>query len=236
MSTNISYADDTLNLLTGCSKVSEGCAHCYAQVTCHRMKGNPNPKTAFKFRNGFSVVTEHPQYLDDSKLHGKPKKIFLNSLSDTFHADVSQSFLEKMFEMISEHPQHIFLVLTKRPENFSRIQVYPGNVWLGVTVESDKYLYRLDILKKQSVSVKYVSFEPLLGPIPGDAIQGLDWVIVGGESGPRARAMDICHARDIREACKFYNVPLWFKQVGGKDKDKGGHFLDGEVIYQFPAP
>lgn len=235
MSTNISWTDETLNLLTGCTKVSDGCAHCYSEVTCNRMKWNPNPYVAHKFRNGFSVVTEHPQYLNDPILRRTPKKIFLNSLSDTFHKDVSDGLLDATFQMIRQHPQHTFQILTKRPEGFSRILRWPRNVWLGVTVESEKYLYRLDILKHQSISVKFVSLEPLLGPIPGDAIPGLDWVVLGGESGSKARPMNLDWAREIRDACEFYQVPLWFKQVGGRSRDKGGSLLDGEQYHNFPA-
>ena len=233
MSTNISWTDETLNLLTGCTKVSDGCVNCYAEVTCNRMTHNPNPKVAHKFRNGFKL-TEHPQYLNDPILRGKSKRIFMNSLSDTFHKDVSDGFLGAMFQMIAEHPQHIFQVLTKRPEGFSRIQTWPANVWLGVTVESSKYLQRIDVLKTQTPTVKFVSFEPLLGPISADAIRGLDWVVVGGESGHKARPMNLEWAREIQGACKGYNVPFFFKQVGGKDRAKGGQWLDGEQYHEYP--
>jgi protein gp37 len=197
------------------------------------MRLNPNAKVAHKFRNGFKL-TEHPQHLSDPVLRGKPKRIFLNSLSDTFHKDVSDGFLDATFDMITQYPQHIFQVLTKRPEGFSRIQTWPRNVWLGVTMESEKYLSRLEILKKQDAAVRFASLEPLLGPIPVDAIKGLDWLIVGGESGPKARPMDLKWAIEIREACRRYGVPLWFKQVGGKDRQKGGSLLEGKEHHEYP--
>ena len=234
MSTLISWTNETLNLLTGCTKCSAGCVNCYAERQIRMKMGNPNPKVAHKFRNGFKL-TEHPQCLDDRVLRGKAKMIFLNSLSDTFHAAVSEEFLGQIFDMIRKHRQHIFQVLTKRPERLHLIADYPSNAWLGVTVENADYLNRIDYLLKTNATVKFCSFEPLLGPIPSDAVIGLDWVIVGGESGPEARPMRPEWAVEIREACQTHGVPFFFKQMGGKGRDKGGKLLLGKLYQEFPV-
>ncbi|MGO8880655.1 MAG: DUF5131 family protein [Desulfomonilaceae bacterium] len=231
MSTGISWADETWNPVTGCTPISDGCVNCYAKkmVEHGRLKGHP------RYPNGFKV-TEHEDLLSHKVLAGKGKKIFVCDMGDLFHQDVSESFLNKIIGVIGQHPHHIFQLLTKRPEGFARVKSWPRNVWLGVTVESSKYLNRLDLLRQQDVSVKFVSFEPLLGPIPESAIEGLDWAIVGGESGPKARPMDLKWARDLRDFCSFYDVPFWFKQVGGRDKAKGGELLDEELYHEFPKP
>jgi len=234
MSTLISWTQETLNLLTGCTKCSAGCANCYAERQIHIKIKNPNPKISHKFRNGFKV-TEHPQYLYHAILRGKPKMIFLNSLSDTFHPDSSVEFLNQTFDMIRKHPQHIFQVLTKRPERLYLIEDYPSNAWLGVTVENADYLNRIDYLLKTNATVKFCSFEPLLGAIPSDAVVGLDWVIVGGESGPKARTMRPEWAVGIRDACQTHGVPFFFKQMGGKGRDKGGKLLCGKLYQEFPV-
>ena len=232
MSTNISWTDETWNPVSGCTPISDGCVNCYAKkmVEHGRLKNHP------RYPNGFKV-TEHEDKLSAKVLAGKEKKIFVCDMGDLFHQDVSESFQNEIISVIHEHPQHIFQLLTKRPEGFSRIQTWPRNVWLGVTVESSKYLRRLDLLRKQQVSVKFASFEPLLGPIPVDAIKGLNWAIVGGESGPKARPMDLKWARDLRDFCSFYDVPFFFKQVGGKKNKEGyhgGELLDGQLIQEFP--
>jgi protein gp37 len=233
MSTLISWTNETLNLLTGCTKCSAGCVNCYAERQIHIKMKNPNPKISYKFRNGFKL-TEHPQCLEDRVLRGKPKMIFLNSLSDTFHTAVSEEFLHQTFDMIRNHPQHIFQVLTKRPERLHLVEDYPPNVWLGVTVENADYVNRIEYLLKTNATVKFGSFEPLLGPIPPDAIVGLDWVIVGGESGPKARPMKAEWALEIKDACQAHGVPFFFKQMGGKERDKGGKLLLGKVYDEFP--
>jgi len=234
MSTLISWTNETLNLLTGCTKCSPGCANCYAERQINMKMGNPNPKISYKFRNGFKL-TEHPQYLNDPILRGKPKMIFLNSLSDTFHPDSSVEFVNQTFDMIRKHPQHIFQVLTKRPERLHLIEDYPPNAWLGVTVENADYLNRIDYLLKTNATVKFCSFEPLLGAIPSDAVVGLDWVIVGGESGPKARTMRPEWAVGILNGCQTHSIPFFFKQMGGKGRDKGGKLLFGELYDEFPV-
>jgi protein gp37 len=195
--------------------------------------GNPNPKVSHKFRNGFKF-TEHPQYLNDLVLRGKSKRIFLNSLSDTFHPDGSVEFLNQTFDMIREHSQHTFQVLTKRPERLHLIEDYPSNAWLGVTVENTDYINRIDYLLDTNARIKFCSFEPLLGPISPDAVLGLSWVIVGGESGPKARTMKPEWAVEIREACQIHSIPFFFKQMGGKGRDKGGKLLCGALCQEFP--
>lgn len=197
-----------------------------------RMASNPSPKIAYKYRNKFKL-TEHPEELEKT-IGGNHKIVFMNSMSDTFHQDVSESFLFKIFDFIRRHPQHIFQVLTKRANRLSIIKDYPSNVWLGVTVEKSDYLDRIDFLMNTNAKVKWISCEPLLGPIESDEIKSLDWIVVGGESGPKCRPMNLDWARKIRDFCQEHDVPFYFKQAGGPDRDKGGKTLDGKICQQLP--
>lgn len=232
MSANIPWTHISFNCLTGCTKYSDGCLNCYAKPMAKRMKFNPHPRIAYKYRNGFEL-TEHPEELRRD-IPGKNKIVFLNSMSDTFHQNVSESFLFSIFDFINRQPHHIFKVLTKRADSLSKIKDYPSNVWLGVTVENSDYLHRIDSLLDTNASVKWISCEPLLGPIDSDTIKNLDWVVVGGESGPDCRPMDLNWARKIRDICKENQVPFYFKQVGGSGRDKGGKILDCGVYEDYP--
>ena len=232
MSANIDWTHISFNPLTGCTKYSDGCTNCYAKPMAIRMSSNPNPKIAYKYRNGFKL-TEHPEELEKN-IVGKNKIVFLNSMSDTFHQDVSESFLYEIFDFIQRQPHHIFQVLTKRANRLSLIKNYPSNLWLGVTVEKADYLDRIKYLLDTNATVKWISCEPLLGPIDSDEIRGLDWVVVGGESGANCRPMNLEWARQIRDTCKKYDVPFWFKQAGGPGRDKGGKILDGRLYKQWP--
>ncbi|MGO8880520.1 MAG: DUF5131 family protein [Desulfomonilaceae bacterium] len=232
MSANIPWIHISFNCLTGCTKYSDGCINCYAKPMATRMASNPNPKTAYKYRNGFKL-TEHPEELEKN-IGGKNKLIFINSMADTFHEKVSQSFLYGIFDFIRRHPHHIFQVLTKRANRLSIIKDYPPNVWLGVTVEKSKYLNRIEYLMDTDATVKWISCEPLLGPIDSDKIKCVDWVVVGGESGPNCRPMKLNWARQVRDTCNKHDVPFWFKQAGGPDRAKGGKLLDGEIYKQWP--
>jgi protein gp37 len=228
----IAWTNITFNCVTGCNPYSAGCLNCYARPMATRMAFNPNPKTSYKYRNGFEF-TEHPEELEKD-IGGKNKLIFLNSMSDTFHENISETFLRGMFDFIRRHPQHIFQVLTKRASRLALIKNYPSNVWLGVTVERSDCLDRIEYLMDTNASVKWVSCEPLLGPIESDEIKYLDWVVVGGESGPKCRPMNLDWARKIRDICEAHDVPFFFKQAGGRGKDKGGKMLDGKTYNQWP--
>ena len=232
MSANIPWTHVSFNCLTGCTQYSEGCQNCYAKPMAERMSCNPHPRTAYKYRNGFKL-TEHPEELEKT-IAGKNKIVFMNSMSDTFHQDVSESFLYGMFDFISRHPQHIFQVLTKRANRLALIKDYPSNVWLGVTVEKSDSLDRIDFLMATNATLKWISCEPLLGAIESDKIKCLDWIVVGGESGPKCRPMNLDWATKIRDICEGNDVPFWFKQAGGPGRDKGGKLLDGKSYQQWP--
>ena len=182
--TNIRWTDETWNPITGCTPVSAGCVNFYAKKHAVRLEGNPNPKVAHKYRNGFKP-TVHPQYLEEPFGWRKPRMVFVNSMSDTFHKDVPEEFIRKLFETMAGCPQHIFQVLTKRADRMADLsgQInWPDNVWAGVTVESAEYLDRMDQLRRVPAQVRFISFEPLLGPIREIDFQGIHWAIVAGES------------------------------------------------------
>jgi protein gp37 len=236
--TKIQWTDETWNCITGCSQLSPGCANCYARKNALRLQGNPNPRIARKYRNGFDL-TVHPEYLDQPARWKMPRKVFVNSMSDTFHRDVPEDFIRSLFERIVQSPKHVFQVLTKRADRLaelSRDLPWPQNLWIGVTVESADYADRLEYLRRVPACVRFVSFEPLLGPISDVNLSGIDWTIVGGESGPRARPMDVQWAREIRDRSVDTGIPFFFKQIGGRDRSKGGRLLDGREWNQFPAP
>jgi protein gp37 len=235
--TKIQWTDETLNCVTGCTQLSAGCANCYAKRNAMRLQKNPNPKVAHKYQNAFDV-TVHPECLELPLKWKKPRKVFVNSMSDTFHPDVPEDFIRKLFERIAECPQHIFQVLTKRADRLAELSdrlPWPTNLWMGVTVERADYISRLEHLRKVPAYLRFISFEPLLGAIPDLDLTGIDWVIVGGESGPNARPLDLQWARAIRNRCVENGVPFFFKQIGGTGRAKGGRLLDGYVWNEFPV-
>jgi protein gp37 len=234
--TKIQWTDETWNTIAGCSPASPGCANCYAKKHTLRLHGNPNEKIAYKYRNGFAV-TGHPQYVDEPFSWRKPRMVFVNSMADTFHDDVPEEFIQRLFEIMVECPQHIFQILTKRAERLAELSnrlPWPENIWAGVTVESSDYLYRLDFLREVPARVRFVSFEPLIGAVPHIDLNSIDWAIVGGESGSKARMMEVEWARDIRDQCIQADVPFFFKQVGGRTRGKSGRLLDGIEWNEFP--
>ena len=234
--TNIRWTDETWNPITGCTPISPGCVNCYAKKHTARLQGNPSPKVAYKYRNGFKP-TVHPQYLEEPFRWRKPRMVLVNSMSDTFHKDVPEEFIKKLFETMACCPQHIFQILTKRADRMAELSgqiIWPDNVWAGVTVESFEYLDRMDQLRQVPAQVRFISFEPLLGPIRDIDFQGIHWAIVAGESGPRARPMDLEWARDIRDQSRDARVAFFFKQVGGKDRHKGGVLLDEREWTEYP--
>ena len=234
MATNspIEWTDATWNPVTGCSKISPGCKHCYAEKMANRLKamGQAN------YRNGFELTLQ-PQMLE-LPLHWKtPKRIFVNSMSDLFHVDVPLSYIKQVFEVMRRAHWHQFQVLTKRAERIEELSTqlnWEPNIWMGVSVENQKYAYRIDHLRKTGAHVKFLSIEPLIGPVGKLNLRGIDWVIVGGESGPGARPMDDNWATGIRDQCQKANVAFFFKQWGGVQKKKTGRELDGRTWDEMP--
>jgi protein gp37 len=232
--TKISWTDESWNPFGGCSAVSPGCAHCYAKKNAKRLQGNPKTE---KYKDGFQFKF-YPKYLDQPLTWSKPRKIFVNTMSDTFHEDAPLEAIQQIFDRMVKCHHHIFQVLTKRAERMAELSAklpWPDNVWVGVTVENADYLSRLAFLRQVPARVRFISFEPLLSAIPNINFQDIHWAIVGGESGPKARKMDLDWARDIHDQCLRAKVPFFFKQVGGTGRDKGGRLLDGQEWNEYPS-
>jgi protein gp37 len=232
MGSAIEWTEATWNPLTGCTKVSTGCKHCYAERMAKRLQGMNHPNYA----NGFRL-TMHEHLLDLPLQWKKPRTIFVNSMSDLFHPDVPAQFIERVFETMCMAPQHRFQVLTKRPARAAELSTslpWPANVWLGTSVETSRYLGRIDDLRVCGAKIKFLSLEPLLGPLTGIELDGVDWVIVGGESGPGARPMDPSWVLEIRDDCVAADVPFFFKQWGGVQKKRAGRLLEGRTWDEMP--
>lgn len=230
--TKIEWTESTWNPVTGCSEISAGCKNCYAKRMALRLQamGQSN------YRNGFKV-TCHPKSLDLPLSWKKPQMIFVNSMSDLFHIKVPCEFITKIFDIMSQTPQHIYQFLTKRAERLAELSdsmPWSKNVWAGVTVEATEYKYRIELLRQTKANVKFLSLEPLLQDIGELDLTGIDWVITGGESGPSARPIEADWVRNIREQCIEQNVPFFFKQWGGFNKKKNGRALDGKEWDQIP--
>jgi protein gp37 len=228
----IEWTDATWNPVTGCTKISSGCRNCYAEKMSERLQamGQAN------YKNGFELTLQ-PHMLERPLTWRKPKMIFVNSMSDLFHKDVPFEYIQKVFFVMYEAQQHIFQVLTKRSRRLKKLARYlpwPENVWMGVTVESKDYTNRIDNLCATDARVKFISFEPLLSPMPGLNLNGIDWVILGGESGPGSRPMKKEWVIDIRDRCNAADVPFFFKQWGGTNRKKAGRTLDGIIWDQMP--
>jgi len=229
---SIEWTGSTWNPVTGCSKISPGCKHCYAERMAKRLKamGSQN------YLNSFSL-TLHPHVLYAPLTWRKPQMIFVNSMSDLFHDDVPLEFIENIFNIMKRASHHHFQILTKRAERLEELNSYlpwPDNVWMGVSVENADYLSRIDCLQKTHARIKFVSCEPLLGPLSELNLNGIDWVIVGGESGPSARIMKPEWVTEIRNNCTTWNVPFFFKQWGGINKKKTGRLLEGKTYDEVP--
>ncbi|NDC79391.1 MAG: phage Gp37/Gp68 family protein [Chitinophagia bacterium] len=234
MATNssIEWTDTTWNPLTGCTKISPGCKHCYAERMARRLKamGQPN------YANGFKL-TLHEDMLDQPLSWRKPRTVFVNSMSDLFHRDVPTEFIQRVFSVMRRASQHRFQVLTKRSKRVADLSGeidWPENVWMGVSVENADYAFRIDHLRQTGAAVKFLSVEPLLGPLPDLNLTGIDWVIVGGESGPGARTMNSEWVMDIRDQCVAAEVPFFFKQWGGVNKSRTGRELEGRTWDEMP--
>jgi len=223
----------TWNPVTGCTKISLGCLHCYAERMAKRLAG----RYGYPKDNPFQV-TLHPDRLEHPSKWKKPLMIFLCSMSDYFHEDVPEDYIFQVLNIIKQCPQHTFQILTKRSERMlnisQKIKQWPANAWLGVTVEARKYKNRIDHLKQVNASIKFLSCEPLLEDLGKIDLDGIDWVIVGGESGPKSRAMSPKWVPNIRDQCLAKNVPYFFKQWGGKNKKANGRTLEGKEWTQIP--
>jgi protein gp37 len=229
---SIEWTESTWNPLTGCTKVSPGCKHCYAERMAKRLHamGQPN------YANGFKL-TLHPQALEIPLGWKKPQMIFVNSMSDLFHKDVPVDFIQQVFDVMRRADWHRFQVLTKRAKRLLEIDQqieWPSNVWMGVSVENQDYRYRIDLLRQTHAKIKFLSLEPLLGPLPRLNLKGINWVIVGGESGPGARPVLEDWVIDIRDQCKAKRVPFFFKQWGGVQKKRAGRLLQGKTWSEMP--
>ena len=230
--TSIEWTDSTWNPVTGCDKISPGCKNCYAARLAPRLKAMGNPRYA----NGFEVTLHHDLVELPTKW-AKPKKIFVNSMSDLFHDEVPLEFIQAVFSTIVAAHHHTFQVLTKRPERAFELSVqlpWPSNLWMGTSVESTDYLDRIDTLRQVPALTRFLSLEPLLGAIPDIDLTDIDWVIAGGESGPKARKVEEGWVRDIRDQCEAANVRFFFKQWGGTNKKRSGRMLDGRTWDYFP--
>lgn len=222
----------TWNPVTGCDKVSAGCKHCYAERMARRLEAMGHSR----YRNGFSV-TLHPDVLSLPLRWKAPRLVFVNSMSDMFHEEVPLSFIQSVFRTMQEASHHTFQILTKRSARLAELAPYlpwPKNVWVGVSVESDRYVWRADHLRRVHAAIRFLSLEPLLGPVPSLSLEGIDWVIVGGESGPGARHLDPDWVRDVRDRCLSVGIPFFFKQWGGVRRTAAGRELDGRTWDEFP--
>jgi protein gp37 len=228
----IEWTDATWNPVTGCDKVSPGCKHCYAERMSKRLlaMGNRN------YRNGFKLTLQ-PHMLNLPLKLKSPKRIFVNSMSDLFHKDVPLEYIQRVFEVMRQAHWHQYQVLTKRSERLLELSPklkWAPQIWMGVSVENADYIDRIDDLRQTGAHVKFLSLEPLLGPLPKLDLRGIDWAIVGGESGPGARPINPDWVTDLRDQCIRSNVAFFFKQWGGVQKKKTGRELEGRTWDEMP--
>jgi len=228
----IEWTDATWNPVTGCTKVSPGCKHCYAERLSRRLNAMGNPRYA----QGFTL-TLHPDLLTLPLGWRRPRRIFVNSMSDLFHETIPDEFLHRVFDVMARADWHVFQVLTKRSSRLASIAhalCWSRNIWQGVSVESAEYVSRINHLQTVPAAVRFLSIEPLLGPIPSIPLDGIHWVIVGGESGGGRRPADLDWVRGIRDQCVSAGVPFFFKQWGGRTPKSGGRILDGRTWDELP--
>lgn len=230
---NIEWTEMTWNPTTGCSKVSAGCKYCYAEVMTRRLKGMGQEK----YKDGFKVRT-HEGELSAPYRWKKPQVVFVNSMSDLFHPEVPLEFIEKVFAVMNDTPRHTYQVLTKRAERLFELHdklIWTPNIWMGVSVEDERVKHRIDFLRHTNAQTKFLSCEPLIGPLPDMNLQDIDWAIVGGESGRKARPMNESWVWDIKLQCQEQGTKFFFKQWGGVNKKKSGRELAGMTYDDMPA-
>jgi len=235
MATNskIEWTEATWNPITGCNKVSPGCKYCYAERIAKRLKTTG----MINYRNGFELTLQ-PHMLEQPLKWKRERVIFVNSMSDLLHEKIPFAYVLKVFNVMNKANWHIYQILTKRSENLLNLNnklPWSDHIWMGVSVENEKYTYRIDHLRQTNAAVKFLSLEPLLGPLNNLDLRGINWVIVGGESGPKARYMNPKWVTDIRDQCVAANVPFFFKQWGGVNKKKTGRTLEGRTWDQVPV-
>jgi len=233
--TSIEWTDATWNPTTGCTKISPGCTYCYSERLSLRLRKMGVQKYENEFR-----FTLHPSQLDLPLRWRKPRKIFVNSMSDLFHEEMPDNFLQSIFSVIKRANWHIYQILTKRPERMLDFvdrhrEAIPEHVWMGVTVEAEECKSRIDLLREVPARIRFISFEPLLNPVGTIDLRGVLWVIAGGESGPNRRIMKPEWVREIRDQCVQQCVPFFFKQWGGFRPRSGGRLLDGKTWDEYPS-
>jgi protein gp37 len=239
--TGIEWTEVTWNPTTGCDRTSPGCDHCYAMTLAKRLKAMGQAK----YQNDGSPRTSGPGFgltVHESALNlpvswSVPRMVFVNSMSDLFHDDVPLEFIKRVFSVIEKTPQHTYQLLTKRSRRLRRVSgqlSWPPNLWMGVSVESDRYLFRANDLRAVPAAIRFLSVEPLLGPLPELDLTGIDWVITGGESGPGARPIQLEWVTNIRDICKKDGVAFFFKQWGGRTPKAGGRDLEGRTWDELP--
>ena len=229
---HIEWTEMTWNPTTGCDKVSAGCKFCYAEVMTRRLKA----MGLDKYKDGFKIKV-HLDALQIPYSWKSSKTVFVNSMSDLFHKDVPLSFITRVFDVMNDNPQHVFQVLTKRSDvllKYNKSLKWGSNIWMGVSVENDKVLNRIDDLRKTEAKVKFLSCEPLIGPLFNMNLEKIDWAIVGGESGPKARPMKEGWVWDIKQQCQEAGVAFFFKQWGGIRKSRTGRILGGRTYDEMP--
>lgn len=229
---SIEWTEMTWNPTTGCDKISAGCKFCYAEVMSKRLQA----MGLEKYKDNFEVRI-HEDALSTPYTWKNSKVVFVNSMSDLFHNDIPLDFIKKVFKVMNNNPQHVFQVLTKRAERLFELHTelkWTHNIWMGVSVENEKVKQRIDFLRNTNAKVKFLSLEPLIGPLPNLNLINIDWVIVGGESGHRPRSMDADWVIDIQEQCKNSDVAFFFKQWGGKNKKAAGRLLNGRTYDEMP--
>jgi len=230
---SIEWTEMTWNPTTGCTKVSAGCKYCYAEVMTKRLVA----MGLDKYKDGFKLKI-HPQELATPYKWKKSRIVFVNSMSDLFHKKVPLDFIQQVFQVMNDNPQHIFQVLTKRSERLLDLNTHltwSPNIWMGVSVENSKVIHRIDHLRKCNAHIKFLSCEPLLGPLKNLDLANIDWVIVGGESGRKPRPIKATWVTDIKDQCKKTGVKFFFKQWGGTNKKKAGRILEGQTYDEMPA-
>lgn len=229
----IEWTESTWNPVTGCTKVSAGCTHCYAQTFAERWRGIPG----HPYEQGFDLRL-WPERLDVPRRWRRRRVIFVNSMSDLFHERIPTEFIARVFEVMADCPQHTFQVLTKRAERLAQMAAslpWPENVWMGVSIEDGRVAHRADALREVPAAVRFVSAEPLLGPLEALDLSGIGWLIAGGESGPGHRAMDERWVLDLRDRCITTGVPFFFKQWGGRTPKARGRVLEGREWSEMPS-
>ncbi len=229
---SIEWTEMTWNPTTGCDKVSAGCKYCYAEIMSKRLQA----MGIDKYKDNFDVRT-HESALNIPYTWKNSKIVFVNSMSDLFHKEIPLEFIKKVFTVMNDNPQHVFQVLTKRAERLFELHKqlkWTHNIWMGVSVENDKVRHRIEYLQKTKARVKFLSLEPLIGPLNNIDLTEIDWVIVGGESGHKPRPMEPEWVLDIQEQCEKSDVAFFFKQWGGKNKKAAGRILNGRTYDEMP--